>query len=177
MFSVCVCVLGSKCLTFFCSEMFLRDQNVIWILGWVACLIAFMSVFFSSWKTVFEQSRQLLNTSRHLAYLSSSSASFNRNLDNFSIALQSIELVFAMDSCSIVVSLYAFKARHLSICRELWDSYIYALLNFDLISLICLDNFSLFSLQNSSNSNPSHSSLDLRPKSSVLHLVWFFPTH
>ena len=149
-----------------------------------------MSVFFSSWKTVFEQSRQLLNTSQHLAYLSSSSASFNRNLDNFSIALQSIEkvyvssialqsieLVFAMDSCSIVVSLYAFKARHLSICRELWDSYIYALLNFDLISLICLDNFSLFSLQNSSNSNPSHSSLDLRPKSSVLHLVWFFPTH
>ena len=149
-----------------------------------------MSVFFSSWKTVFEQSRQLLDTSRHLAYLLSSSTSFNRNLDNFSIALQSvekvsvssialqsIELVFAMDSCSIVVSLYAFKARHLSICRELWDSYIYALLNFDLISLICLDNFSLFSLQNSSNSNPSHSSLDLRPKSSVLHLVWFFPTH
>ena len=149
-----------------------------------------MSVFFSSWKTVFEQSRQLLDTSRHLAYLSSSSASFNRNLDNFSIALQSvekvsvssialqsIELVFAMDNCSIVVSLYAFKARHLSICQELWDSYIYALLDFDLISSICLDNFSLFSLQNSSNSNPSHSSLDLRPKSSVLHLVWFFPTH
>ena len=149
-----------------------------------------MSVFFSSWKTVFEQSRQLLNTSRHLAYLSSSSASFNRNLDNFSIALQSIEkvyvssialqsieLVFAMDSCSIVVSLYAFKARHLSICRELWDSYIYALHDSDLISLISLDSFSLSSLQNSLNLNPSHSSLDLRPKLSVLHLVCFFPTH
>ena len=52
---VCVCVLGLKCLTFFfCWEMILRVQNVVWILGWVACLIAFMSMFFSSLKNLFQ---------------------------------------------------------------------------------------------------------------------------
>ena len=34
--------------------MFLRVQNVDWILGWVACLIAFISVFFPSWKIIFK---------------------------------------------------------------------------------------------------------------------------
>ena len=64
-----------------------------------------------------------------LAYLSSSSASFYHNLDSFSIAPRSIkkvsisliaprsiELVLLwtlVDSCSIAVSLLAFKARHL----------------------------------------------------------------
>ena len=93
-----------------------------------------MSVFFSYWKIVFKQSRQLLDTSRHLAYLSSTLAYFNRNLNSFSIASRSIKKVSVssiaarqllnpsslflmwtpLDSCSIAVSLHAFKALHLS---------------------------------------------------------------
>ena len=45
---------------FSCWEMILGAQNVVWIFGWVTCLIAFMSVFFSSWKIVFK----LLDLSR-----------------------------------------------------------------------------------------------------------------
>ena len=66
---------------------------VVWIFGWAACLIAFIFVFFSSWKTVFKQSRQLLDTSRQLGYLSSSLASFYCNLDSSSIAPRSIKKV------------------------------------------------------------------------------------
>ena len=61
--------------------MILRVQNVVWILGCVACLIAFIFAFFPFSKTVFKQSRHLHNTSRHLAYLLSSSIDFYRNLD------------------------------------------------------------------------------------------------
>ena len=39
--------------------MFLRVQNIVWILGCVTCLIAFIFVFFPSWKTVFKQSEHL----------------------------------------------------------------------------------------------------------------------
>ena len=86
-----------------------------------------MSLFFSSWKTIFKQSWQLLDTSQYLAYLLSSSASFYRNLDSFSIAPRSIEKVyvssiatqsiklffFALDTCSIAASIDPFKTQHL----------------------------------------------------------------
>ena len=39
--------------------MILKVQNVVWIFGWVACFIAFISVFFPYWKTIFKQSRYL----------------------------------------------------------------------------------------------------------------------
>ena len=93
-----------------------------------------MFVFFSSWKTVFKHSWQLLDTSRYLAYLSSSSIAFYRNLNTSrqlggliekvsvpSIAPQqlpwSIELVLLwtpLDTCSIAESVEAFKAQPLS---------------------------------------------------------------
>ena len=96
-----------------------------------------MFVFFSSWKTVFKHSWQLLDTSQYLAYLSSSSIAFYRNLNTSrqlggliekvsvpSIAPQqlpwSIELVLLwtpLDTCSIAESVEAFKAQHLSTAR------------------------------------------------------------
>ena len=39
--------------------MILKVQNVVWIFGWVVCFIAFISVFFPYWKTIFKQSRYL----------------------------------------------------------------------------------------------------------------------
>ena len=64
--------------------MILRTKNVAWIFVWVACLIAFIFVFFSSWNIVFKQSRQLLDTSLTSSYLSSFSTSSYHNLDSFS---------------------------------------------------------------------------------------------
>ena len=78
---VCVCVFRIYVLKIFGWGIILRVQNVVWILGCVACLIAFIFAFFPFSKTVFKQSRHLLNTSRHLAYLLSSSIDFYRNLD------------------------------------------------------------------------------------------------
>ena len=71
---------------FFVVRCFWEVKNVVWILGWVACLIAFISVFFPSWKTIFKQSRQLFNTSTTPGYLSSFSTSSYRNLNSFSTA-------------------------------------------------------------------------------------------
>ena len=112
-----------------------------------------MSVFFSSWKNIFKaislttryistpglsielfnfflsQSRQLLDSSSihwESLYL----------LDSCSIAPQSIKLVLLwkpLDNCSIVVSLHAFKARHLSTPLDLsriMKSYIFVQRNF-----------------------------------------------
>ena len=84
-------------------------------------------------KLFFKQSLQLIDSFWHLAYLSSSLVSFNHILNSFSIALQSIEKVCLLDSCliapwsielvllwtpldscSIAISLHAFRAWHLS---------------------------------------------------------------
>ena len=46
--------------------MFLKAYYAVWIVGWVACLIAFMSVFFSSQKTVL---KSWLDTSSIVSYL------------------------------------------------------------------------------------------------------------
>ena len=59
---MCVCVFRIHVFKNCCREMFLRIQNVIWIFGYVACLIAFISVFFPSWKIVFKKYRHLLDT-------------------------------------------------------------------------------------------------------------------
>ena len=66
--------------------MILRDKNAVWILGCVACLIAFISVFFSYWKIVFRQSRHLLDTSQYLAYLSRFLVDFLSQSRHLSIA-------------------------------------------------------------------------------------------
>ena len=107
-------------------------------------------MFFSSWKTVFKQSRQLLGTSSTPSYLSSFSTSFYCNLDNFltarwidwqtfwtldsvSTASGLIELLYylfcwivprqILDSC-IYQSLLCSTPLNTSICRDLLNSYI-----------------------------------------------------
>ena len=83
--------------------MILRGLYGVWIVGWVACWIAFMSVFFTSWKTVFKQFRQLLNTSSTLGYLSSFSSSSYCNLDSFSTTRWiDWDFFWILDSFSIV---------------------------------------------------------------------------
>ena len=86
-----------------------------------------MSVFFFSWKTVFKQSRQLLDISRHLAYLLSSLASFYPNLDSFSIHQESFCLLgrFSIASRSIKVGFFSIDSRYLSINRDTlaWISF------------------------------------------------------
>ena len=78
-----------------------------------------------------------------------------------------------LDSSSIANS-RLFKARHLSIHQALWFSIYRVSVKILSFSPISLDRNSLLSLPNSSNSTSSHSPLDLRPKSSSLHLVWSY---
>ena len=67
----------------------MRDFCVDWIIGWVICWIAFISVFFTSRKTVL---KSWLDTSLIPCYMSSFSSIFlKRNLDTSSIANGSIE--------------------------------------------------------------------------------------
>ena len=142
---MCVCVFGIYMLKNCCWEMILKVQNDVWILSWVACLIAFISVFFPSWKTVFKQSRQLLDTSSTPGYLSSSWAFSYHNLDRSSIAGGSIkkvpgpsitggsiELLFLclcfvprhfLDSCIC----WCCFSRHLYLSRITEDLYICSL--------------------------------------------------
>ena len=69
----------SLCSKFLNWEIILRDFCVVWIIGWVVCWIAFISVFFTSRKTVL---RSWLDTSSIPFYLSSfSSILLKRNLD------------------------------------------------------------------------------------------------
>ena len=63
--------------------MILRVYIVDLILGWVTCLIAFIFMFFPSWKTIFKQSRQFLDTSSTPSYLLSFSTSSYHHLDSF----------------------------------------------------------------------------------------------
>ena len=138
---VCVCVFEVHVLKILNWETILRDYCVDWIIGWVAWLIAFMSVFFSSRKTGF---KMWLDTSSTPCYLSSFSSLFisqswqlldtwwiNREssclLDSFSTPGGSIELLLLdlMNCCSILARyLSCWQAfsrqlpRHL-ICRAL----------------------------------------------------------
>ena len=123
--------------------MILRAQNADWILVWVACLIAFIYVFFPSWKAIFfKQSRHLLDTWLSVELLNcflSQSRHFlktrwiNREnswiLDSFSTACGLIELLFLylsfvpwhlLDSC-----IYRrYFSRHLYLSRIIEDLYI-----------------------------------------------------
>ena len=56
-------------------------------------------------------------------------------LDSSSTDPQSIELLFALDTCSIAASVEPFKARHLSVCWELRSLYIKGSRDLRLISL------------------------------------------
>ena len=77
------------CSQFLNWETILRDFCVDWIIGWFVCWIAFISVFFTSRKTIL---KRWLDTSSIPCYLSSFSSIFlKRNLDTSSIPGGSIE--------------------------------------------------------------------------------------
>ena len=77
------------CSKFLDWETILRDYCVDWIIGWVVCWIAFISVFFSSRKTVL---KSWFDTSSIPCYLLSFSKPFSyRNLNTSSIPDGSIE--------------------------------------------------------------------------------------
>ena len=80
-----------------------------------------------------------LDTSRHLAYLSSSSVSFNRNLASFSIAPRSIEKVFVSSIAPRSIELlFAVNTS-----RHLLDSCIYRpFLKHDTSRHLCLSRIS-----------------------------------
>ena len=108
---MCVC-FGDPCAQKFLDwETILRDFCVDWIISWVVCWIAFISMFFPSWKTVFKQSRQLLDSSstpslfvellscflsqsRHLSIVRWIDRESSCLLDSFSTPGGSIELLF-----------------------------------------------------------------------------------
>ena len=102
------------------------------------------------------------------------SAAFYHILDSFSIAtsIHRESLLWTpLDSSSIAKTRLLklnnsrlIKVYEFSINRRLTISHSFP--------SISLDSFSLLSLPNT-----SYSSLDFWPKSSVLHLVWYFLTH
>ena len=114
---VCVCFGDSYAQILLNWETILRDYCVDLIIGWVVCWIAFISVFFSSWKIVL---KSWLDTSSIACYLSSFLSLFlitiptsprylvdDREcsclLDSFSIPGGLIELLFLdlIPCCSI----------------------------------------------------------------------------
>ena len=105
--------------------MILRGLYGVWIIGCVACLIAFMSVFFSSRKTVF---KSLLDTYSTPGYLSSFQAFFSYcNLDTSSTPGGLIEKVPVSSiasrqlgrSIELLFVIWCFVPRHML------DTFIY----------------------------------------------------
>ena len=161
--------------------MILKGLYCVWIIGCVACLIAFMFVFFSSRKTIF---KSLLDTSSTPGYLSSFQAFFYRNLDtwwidressclldSFSIA-RSIDRAFVLDM--VVCSSTHARHLHLSmaifstpnstyfstpldtfICRDLLMAYIFSLCDPHLISVDLSLDTSVFSSPKPLSLNPN----------------------
>ena len=168
---VCVCFFGIYMLKNCCWEMILKVQNDVWILSWVACLIAFISVFFPSWKTVFKQSRQLLDTSSTPGYLSSSWAFSYHNLDRSSIAGGSIKKVpgpsITGGSIELLFLCLCFVPRHFldsCICRCCFSRHLY-------LSRITEDLYICSSRSDSHFLNLSRSIRTYSsPKHSLLHI-------
>ena len=95
--------------------MILRVQNVDWILGWVACLIAFIFVFFPSWKTI-------LDTSLTPGYLLSFSTSSYRNHNSFSITRWiDWDFFWTLNSFSTADGLIEISSGPSTACRQLVD--------------------------------------------------------
>ena len=167
---MCVCVFWrSLCSKFLDWETILRDYCVDWIIGWVVCWIAFISVFFSSRKTVLKswldtsstppwylaicwasqafflmQSRYLLNTwwiDRESSCLFDSSLT-----PGGSIKLLFLKLILC---CSIPqLSTTTFSTPPLTassippdtlVVEHYWRSYLNLLCDLSLISSISLD--------------------------------------
>ena len=106
----------SLCSKFLNWETILRDYCVDWIIGWVVCWIAFMSVFFSSRKTILKSWLNASSTPpRYLTIRQASQAFFSyRNPNSFSIPSGLIEKALAS----------TITPRHLvdrsSFCSWIW---------------------------------------------------------
>ena len=91
----------------------LRDFCVDWIIGWVVCWIAFIYVFFSSWKTVL---KSWLDTSSIPYYLSSF----------LSISLNAISTPprYLVDRSSFCSWIWFFAARYLLDTSAVEDQFL-----------------------------------------------------
>ena len=102
--------------------MILRDQNVVWVFGWVACLIAFIFVFFPSW--VF---KAISTASRHLSIPSLSIELFSCFLSqsrHLSIARWiNRETFYPVDSSLTATSIYR-ACFAVNTSRHLLDNWI-----------------------------------------------------
>ena len=112
--------------------MILRGLYGVWIIGYVACLIAFMYVFFSSQKTIF---KSLLDTSSTPGYLLSFQAFFYHNLNTSSTPGGSIEkvpvsLIASQQlgrSIKLLFLIWWFVPRHMlntCICRRPFSRHL-----------------------------------------------------
>ena len=143
--------------------MILKVQNVVGIFGWVACFIAFISVFFPYWKTIFKQSRYLAICRALKLFLIAISTNPRQlggsigKVPRPSIASRQLVdwlrfcycvFAFFLDTFSTaasvdVVFLDTFLDRWLdtSLCRELLKCYILGCCDSVLIFSISLDLF------------------------------------
>ena len=118
-----MCVFGIHVLKIAIERCFWEVYYGIWIIGWVACWIAFMSVFFTSQKTAF---KSWLDTSSIPCYLSSFLSFFlsqSRQLLDFWWINQ--ESSCLLDSFSIVGGLIEFLFLYLMVCSSTPPQYLY----------------------------------------------------
>ena len=182
---MCVCVLEILVLKYFWIERFFFKICVDWIIGWVVCWIAFISVFFTSRKTGF---KSWLDTSSIPCYLSSFSSIFLNTiltpprylvdhressciLDSSSTPAGSNELLFLtlILCCSIASSIpWLSKTRSsiptltdpsipldTCICWDLLAAYIRPLCDPEFISLRSLSLYFSVSLPKHSHLTPN----------------------
>ena len=134
---MCVC-FGDPCTQNFLDwGTILRDFCVEWIIGWVVCWIAFISVLFTSRKTIL---KTWLDTSSIPCYLSSFSSIFlKHNLDTSSIPGELIEKALA--SSIAPWHLLDRSSFYSWICSLLLDSFLDTLAIEDQILDTYLESF------------------------------------
>ena len=129
---MCVCVfLESMCLKLLLRDVF--ETLKCWLDSCLSCMLDCIHIYvFPSWKTVFKQSRQLLDTSSILGYLSSFSTSSYRNLDSFSTARWiDQDFFWILDSFSIAgwsieVGFCSIVSQYLSIHRDFFCMHCFS---------------------------------------------------
>ena len=118
---MCVCAL-ENCSKVLNWETILRDFCVDWIIGWVICWIAFISVFFTSRKTIL---KSYLDTSSNLAICRASQAFFlmqsRHLLDTLWIDRESSYL---LDSSSTPDGLIELLFLNLTLCCSIPSWYL-----------------------------------------------------
>ena len=144
-----MCVLWrSLCSKFLNWKTILRDYCVDWIISWVVCWIAFISVFFSSWKTgstppwylaICQASQAFfLTQSRHLLdtwWIDRASV-----LETDSLLLDTCSIPqLSMTTFSTPPSTASSTPLDTSAVEHYWRSYLNLLRDSSLISLISLD--------------------------------------